>query len=88
MNILIVHNKYKQKGGEDVAVESETKLLKEMGHNVLTYIRSNEELESMGLFQKICLPVTTIFSINSYKEVYKLIKENSIDILHVHNTYV
>lgn len=32
MNILIVHNKYKQNGGEDVVVENETKLLGEMGY--------------------------------------------------------
>lgn len=86
MNILIVHNKYKQKGGEDVVVENETKLLKEMGYNVFSYIRSNEELDGISFFQKICLPFTTIFSIKSYKEVYKLIIENKIDILHVHNT--
>lgn len=86
MNILIVHNKYKQKGGEDVVVENETKLLKEMGNNVFTYIRSNEEIDNMGIFRKILLPLTTIFSMKSYKEVYKLIKENDIDILHVHNT--
>ena len=86
MNVLIVHNKYKQKGGEDVVVENETKLLKEMGYNVYTYIRSNEELNGMSFFQKICLPFTTIFSIKSYREVYKHIKENKIDILHVHNT--
>ena len=86
MNVLVVHNKYKQKGGEDVVVESETKLLKEMGYNVYTYIRSNEELNGMSFFQKICLPFTTIFSIKSYREVYKLIIENKIDILHVHNT--
>ena len=86
MNILVVHNRYKQKGGEDVVVESETKLLREMGYNVFTYIRSNEELDNMGLFQKILLPFTTIFSIKSYREVYKLIKEYKIDILHAHNT--
>ena len=86
MNVLVVHNKYKQKGGEDVVVENEVKLLREMGYTVFEYIRSNDELDSMGLLQKICLPFTTIFSIKSYKEVYKLIKDNNIDILHVHNT--
>ena len=86
MNVLVVHNKYKQKGGEDVVVANEVKLLKEMGYTVFEYIRSNDELDSMGLLQKICLPFTTIFSIKSYKEVYKLIIEKNIDILHVHNT--
>lgn len=86
MNILIVHNKYKQNGGEDVVVENETKLLREMGYTVFRYIRSNDELDSMKLFRKLLLPFTTIFSIKSYNEVLKIIKENNIDILHVHNT--
>ena len=88
MNIHIVNNKYKQNGGEDVVVENETKLLREMGYTVFRYIRSNDELDSMNLFQKILLPFTTIFSIMAYNEVLKLIKENNIDILHVHNHYV
>lgn len=86
MNILIVHNKYKQKGGEDIVVENETKLLKKMGYTVFRYIRSNDELDSMNLFQKLLLPFTTIFLIKAYNEVLKLIKKNNIDILHVHNT--
>ena len=61
MNILIVHNKYKQKGGEDIVVKNEIKLLKKMGYTVFRYIRSNDELDSMNLFQKLLLPFTTIF---------------------------
>ena len=52
MNVLVVHNKYKQKGGEDVVVANEVKLLKEMGYTVFEYIRSNDELDSMGLLKK------------------------------------
>ena len=87
MNIHIVNNKYKQNGGEDVVVENETKLLREMGYTVFRYIRSNDELDSMKLFRKLLLPFTAIFSIKAYNEVLKLINENNIDILHVHNHY-
>ena len=37
MNILIVHNQYTSKGGEDTVVENEIRLLKNHGHNVDLY---------------------------------------------------
>ena len=72
MNILIVHNKYKQKGGEDIVVENETKLLKKMGYTVFRYIRSNDELDSMNLFQKLLLPFTTIFQLRLIMRQYEV----------------
>ena len=72
MNILIVHNKYKQKGGDDIVVENETKLLKKMGYTVFRYIRSNDELDSMNLFQKLLLPFTTIFQLRLIMRQYEV----------------
>ena len=72
MNILIVHNKYKQKGGEDIVVENEAKLLKKMGYTVFRYIRSNDELDSMNLFQKLLLPFTTIFQLRLIMRQYEV----------------
>ena len=34
MRILIAHNRYLHRGGEDVAFEAETALLREYGHEV------------------------------------------------------
>lgn len=85
-NILIVHNKYQFSGGEDTVVEQDAKLLKKYGHNVIHYYRSNNELHTMNLFQKLCLPFTTLFSFRTYREIKKLIREHHIDVVHVHNT--
>lgn len=85
-NILIVHNFYQIHGGEDTVVANEKKLLEEHGHTVWLYSRNNNEIANLSVFRKILLPVTTIFSIRTYREIKRLIKKKHIDIVHVHNT--
>lgn len=86
LNILIVHNKYKIPGGEDTVVEAESKLLREAGHKVIPYIRSNDELDSMGIIGKLSALLHADYSKRVYKDVTALIKREKIDIVHVHNT--
>lgn len=86
MNILVVHNYYRFPGGEDTVVKNEIEMLKQHGHKVYTYIRSNKEIDDYNIIQKAFLPVNTIFSFKSYKEVKRIIKKKKIDIVHVHNT--
>jgi glycosyltransferase involved in cell wall biosynthesis len=85
--ILIVHNYYKIFGGEDTVVENEKKLLLENGHQVVLYSRNNDEINSMDVLEKIAIPFRCIFSSKTYREVKKLIKDEKIDIVHVHNTF-
>lgn len=84
--ILQIHNFYQIPGGEDVVVRNEKRLLEEHGHQVFTYYRTNKELAERGKLGKLLLPFTAVFSMRTYREVKKLIKENQIDIVHVHNT--
>lgn len=84
--ILQVHNFYQIPGGEDVVVRNEKRLLEEHGHRVYTYYRSNEELKKYGVFGKLFLPFTAVYSFKTCREVKRMIRENQIDIVHVHNT--
>lgn len=52
MKILIIHNEYLERGGEDQAVDSETQLLREYGNTVLSYRRSNKEINRSGFLGK------------------------------------
>lgn len=85
-NILIVHNYYQIPGGEDTVVANEKKMLEEHGHKVILYSRNNAELKEMSKLKKLTLPVTTVFNPRTYREIRKLIKEEQIEIVHVHNT--
>ena len=82
----MVHNFYQKPGGEDTVFNNEKRLLEEHGHHVFTYTRNNNEIREFNLFQKLVLPLTTIFNIKTYYDIKRIVKENSIDIIHVHNT--
>ena len=84
--ILLVHNYYKIPGGEDTVVANEKKLLEDHGHEVFLYSRSNTEMESFSIVQKLLLPFTSLFSLRTFCEVKKEIRLHKIDIVHVHNT--
>lgn len=84
--VLLVHNSYQIPGGEDTVVENEKKMLESRGHTVILYKRNNEELGKMKRAQKLLFPLTVLFSLKTYREVKKLIKEEHVDIVHVHNT--
>lgn len=86
MNILIVHNRYQIPGGEDVVALGEQKMLQAHGHKVLTYSRDNGELAGFSFWQKVSLPFSALFNPRTYREVRRLIRENQISLVHVHNT--
>ncbi len=45
--ILIVHNAYQHRGGEDSVVEAEIALLRSHGNAVETYFRNNNDVAGM-----------------------------------------
>lgn len=84
--ILMVHNFYQIPGGEDSVFKNEKKLLEKHGHKVVLYTRHNNELENYSIFNKLLLPITTVFNFKTYNDVISIIKKEKIDIVHVHNT--
>lgn len=83
--VLLVHNYYQIPGGEDTVVANEKKLLEEHGHEVLLYTRHNHELKTLKPWQKLLLPFSTIFNLRTYREVKRIIRDEAVDIVHVHN---
>lgn len=85
MKILIIHNKYQSKniGGEDIVYKNELNALrKKLGcENVFYYEVSNDDINKFKLLFEIW------FSKKHYKAICKIIKENGIDIVHVHNFF-
>lgn len=88
MNILIVHNYYKIRGGEDVVFENEVEALKKKSSvNVFTYSVNNQETDG-GFFHKVIF-LGKILSGNRRvsNEILKIIKNKKIDIVHFHNVF-
>lgn len=86
MNILFVHNHYQLPGGEDAVVAAEKELLERHGHKVILYTRDNTELKKMGGAKKLLLPFLLLWNPRTYRDVRKIIRQEKIDVVHVHNT--
>jgi len=80
MRILIIHTRYKIRGGEDSVVDNEMDLLKSAGNNVEILSFSNSGGTLMKLFQ---LP----FNYSSYKKTKQAIARFKPDIVHIHNLH-
>jgi glycosyltransferase involved in cell wall biosynthesis len=83
MNVLVVHNRYRETGGEDRVVELESALLRRKGHKVVPYVLDNADIEGMN---PIALAGRTIWNHRAYYDVGSLISHERIDLVHVHNT--
>lgn len=82
--VLVVHNNYQQRGGEDTVVEAEISLLKQNGHLVELFEKSNHSISEMP---KVKLAYSTIWSSDSAQEFSNVLTSFKPDIVHVHNTF-
>jgi glycosyltransferase involved in cell wall biosynthesis len=85
MRILILHNRYKLHGGEDVVVQQESRLLRDAGYFVDVMEVSNDEIES-GV-DKLKTAFMSIYSPPMRKLVERRIRDKGADVLHVHNFF-
>jgi glycosyltransferase involved in cell wall biosynthesis len=85
VRILLIHNYYQQRGGEDAVVANERTLLEQAGHVVDLYSAHNQLISSITAKLKA-------FSQAAYnKEARRLVAvrlaEDRPDVVHVHNTF-
>jgi glycosyltransferase involved in cell wall biosynthesis len=88
MKILMVHNPYQQAGGEDFVFEQERSMLQNAGHEVVTYLRDNDEVEKYSGLRRIALIPHTIWAADSRREISALLAREKPSLVHVHNTFV
>ena len=88
MNILIIHNYYKIRGGEDTVFENEVNTLKKSSSvNVVSFCVNNRETEG-GFFHKLVYLYRILSGNRSLRnEILEIIKDNNIDIVHIHNVF-
>jgi glycosyltransferase involved in cell wall biosynthesis len=84
MKVLVVHNRYRERGGEDAAVDDEIRLLREHGHELRLYERSNHQIDEQPRWRSAA---ETLWSGRSAREVGRLIDDWQPDLVHVHNTF-
>ena len=84
MRILIAHNAYQLRGGEDMVVDAEVELLRSHGDEVMLYRRDNSDINAMS---KPVLALESLWSKRTTHDLNKLIAEFRPDVIHAHNTW-
>ncbi|WP_300320295.1 glycosyltransferase family 4 protein [Accumulibacter sp.] len=84
LRIVLAHNGYQRRGGEDSVVDAEIALLRSNGHSVETYFRSNDDISGMS---SLAVARQTFWSSHTQDNLAKLIRKFKPDVIHAHNTF-
>lgn len=85
MRILIVHNRYRQRGGEDCVVEAESALLARKGHAVEVWEENNDAIVSAADACRVAAGV--VYSIRYAREMKEHLRQFKPDVVHIHNSF-
>lgn len=87
-SVLIVHNAYRQRGGEETVLATESAMLRRHGHRVAQLIVDNRRIDdSRGLGATVRLAAETVWSSRGRRLVARAIAQFRPDVVHVHNTF-
>jgi glycosyltransferase involved in cell wall biosynthesis len=89
MRVMLVHNRYRSiaPSGETAVVEREGKALADLGHEVIWFDRSSDEIEHWSRAKKAALPARMIWSREAHRDLTAALREHRPDVVHVHNTF-
>lgn len=85
MRILLVHNYYQLRGGEDGYFDNLTSLLKRKGHEVIVYSKTSQEIKT--IFDKIKVAAGMFYNPEIEKELSKIIKRHNPEIVQIQNIF-
>lgn len=84
MRILIAHNSYQQRGGEDVVAEAEVELLRSHGHQIEFFRTNNDGIRNMS---NGALARTSIWATDCTEEIARVCDAFGPELIHAHNTF-
>ena len=89
MRILLVHNRYRSgaPSGENRVVDQEGDALEALGHEVVRFGRSSDEIAEWPVVKKASLPIRAIWSRETRRDLTTVLREHRPEVVHVHNTF-
>jgi len=87
VKILLIHNFYRQHGGETAVFEAERRMLQAAGHSVISYTRDSNEIEGFSNWKRAALTPAAIWSRDSHRDIGALIASESPEVAHFTNTF-
>jgi glycosyltransferase involved in cell wall biosynthesis len=86
MKICLVHNGYRHRGGEDLAVRTTSDLLTEAGHEVIPFLRDSGGIRE-ARFGAAKAFFSGIYSRSSRREMGSVLARERPDVVHIHNVF-
>jgi glycosyltransferase involved in cell wall biosynthesis len=89
MRIIQIHNRYRSAvpSGENRVADTEAAALSGLGHEVVQFGRSNDEIDQWGRVSRAALPARVIWSREAYRDLAAELRARQPDVVHVHNTF-
>jgi len=84
MRILMLHNRYLVRGGEDESADLEAALLRQYGHEVDLMLFENTDIPRRNL---LGVGLGAVWSRSAYRRVAQQLSEKEYDIVHVQNFF-
>ena len=84
MNVLVVHNYYRQAGGEDAVFAAETCELERQGVKVVRYTVHNDDFPNRS---QVSAAARTVWNPASAHALARIVRDQGIDVVHFHNTF-
>jgi glycosyltransferase involved in cell wall biosynthesis len=84
MKVLLCHTYYLQRGGEDCCFEEERDMLRANGHDVVEFVRSNEQMLNMNPLRAAAV---TLWNRGTVREFRELLQRERPDVAHFTNTF-
>lgn len=83
--ILMLHNAYQTRGGEDESADDECRVLREAGHHVTFLNAHNDTIASRRDMVRTAL--SSVWSRDWKRRVTRILEEEQFDVLHVQNFF-
>jgi glycosyltransferase involved in cell wall biosynthesis len=89
MKVLVVHNDYRAAtpSGENVAVRAQVASLRAAGVDVVTYLRSSDEIASRTGLARAALPLEPLMGPGATRALRQILDEQAPDVVHLHNVF-
>ena len=87
MKILFAHNFYRSAGGEDEIFRAEAALLRQAGHVVVEHTRTNADIQTDGLLERMRLASDTVWARSESAHLAAELARDTPDVAHFHNTF-
>ncbi len=87
MKVLLCHNRYQLRSGEDIAFDFSRDLLRSAGHEIVCFEKHNDAIAGAGSLQKLRIAAGVVYGRASRREIRELSRRERPDAALVQNVF-